>query len=530
MKIKLIALLLLLSILLSGCQSVFENEAKKLSGAPTSLPDVSLPYEAPIGNINLKQSTTVSLYLPNKDRSKLVAITQEVSLSINRHGAEDVLRLLLSHPGNDIAVPLSPDVVLSLSDYYPVEISRDVATVNLTQSALQLAPNDFFIVSQAITNTLSAFTDISYVNILVMGKQIGLDTANTLPMGTLQEQVGVNLVNLWEQIESRKVSSNESASSKRLSLSATLYFPVQSLGIIPEVRNITFPGQSSAQLITTLLNELSKGSTFLENAPIMPNLTEYLIEEPAIESLQSTSGRKIILRFSEDLYKEIINTNNSFSTIVASINYTLTTFIPNITGIEIYDGANAAIPVLSLTPLSAYIDAKEISFPEGLQRRSDFHPFLLAYVNLFFPLRPNDGSSPTVLVKVMRPIPYYETKNPSYILSLLILGPDYYYDSRTDTQSFFELPIEFSPAYIRGVSYEDRYLLIHFSSNFFKQLPQSLSVEMESLFVYSLVNSLCENPSVSGVYFFVDGMQPETFAGSIYLPGIFYPNPGIVKE
>ncbi len=527
-KLAMIAILILCAFTLSACQSAFFDDSGHQKGQPVALPKVSLPYEAPIGNVRLNQTTTVAFYLPNKDRSKLVAINQEVSLPVNRHGAEAVLRALLAHPGNETTVPLSPHTALALSDYFPVEISRDVATVNLTQSALELSSNELFIVSQAITNTLSAFTDISYVNILVMGKQIGLDTVNTLPMGTLQEQIGFNLVTQWEQIESRKVSGNEPLSKKRLSLPVTLYFPVESLGIIPEVRNTTFPGQEASQLILILLEELSKGSNFLENSPKMPDLANFLLEEPVIEALKSTSGQKIILRFSDALYKEIIDTNNQFSSIIASLNYTLTTFIPNISGLELYIGDKSTEPLLTLTPQSPYISVAEISFPEGLQRRSDFTSFLMGYATLYFPEQAKQGEASS-LVRVMRPIPYYETKDPSYLLTQLISGPQYY-DSRKDTQPFFSLPIEFSMAYIRGVSYENRTLLIHFASNFFDQLPQALSPQMEGLFVYSMVNTLCENPSIDGICFYVDALQPETFVGSLYLPGTFYPNFGLINE
>ena len=46
--------------------------------------------------------------------------------------------------------------------------------------------------------------------------------------------------------------------------------------------------------------------------------------------------------------------------------------------------------------------------------------------------------------------------------------------------------------------------------------------------IYSIVNTLCENPVVSKVRFYVAGGQPETLVGEIYLPGEFFPAPGLV--
>lgn len=528
MKKKIILLLLCCLILpvFSGCQSAVIEFSANSAGSPAPTPPAPvLGYEAPIGNIQLEQTKPIALYLPNKDRSKLVAITEEMSLPINRHGAESVIRSLLAHPGNDIAAPISPDVELRLSDYYPVEVSRDIATVNLTQSALQLSANDLYLVSQAIANTLSSFSDISYVNVLVMGKQIGLDTADTLPMGTLQERISSDLITLWEQIQSRRVLPNESAESKRLSLPVTLYFPIQSgLGIIPEVRNIAFSGQTSQQLISTLLSELAKGSAVLENAPIMPDFSTYLLTAPAIEPLQSTPGRKVSLHFSSSLYNAIIDTNNTLSTTLAALNYTLTTFLPNVVAVEVSIGDEG--PIEKLNPQSPYLSVAELTFQDGLQKRSDFTPFLLSYADLYFPHQNSDH-----LVKVVRPVPYYEAKNPSYLISQLISGPKYYDSRRFDIQGFFTAEPAFSEGDIRGISYTpERKLLVHFSSSFFNQLSQVLPSEKEHSFIYSLVNTLCENPAVYGVCFFIDDTQPPNLLHTLYLPGTFYPNTGIVSK
>jgi hypothetical protein len=47
--------------------------------------------------------------------------------------------------------------------------------------------------------------------------------------------------------------------------------------------------------------------------------------------------------------------------------------------------------------------------------------------------------------------------------------------------------------------------------------------------IYAIVNTLCESPVVSRVRFYVNGVQPETLAGVIYLPGEFLPSPGLVN-
>ena len=48
--------------------------------------------------------------------------------------------------------------------------------------------------------------------------------------------------------------------------------------------------------------------------------------------------------------------------------------------------------------------------------------------------------------------------------------------------------------------------------------------------IYAVVNSLCELPQVKRVQFLVNGQQPDTLAGTIYLPGSFLSNRDILSS
>ena len=48
--------------------------------------------------------------------------------------------------------------------------------------------------------------------------------------------------------------------------------------------------------------------------------------------------------------------------------------------------------------------------------------------------------------------------------------------------------------------------------------------------IYSLVNTLCTLPGVKRTALFVQGSQPDSLAGAIYLPGDFLPNTDMVAE
>ena len=54
--------------------------------------------------------------------------------------------------------------------------------------------------------------------------------------------------------------------------------------------------------------------------------------------------------------------------------------------------------------------------------------------------------------------------------------------------------------------------------------------EKEALLIYSLVNTVCQLPGVKRAALYVQGSQPDSLAGAIYLPGDFLPNTDMVSE
>ncbi len=510
------AVFMVACLLIAGCQPSVPVISGESGAVLSTLPPPPLEYEPPIGDAGLEYETTATLYFPRADGVRLIAQQVKVTLPAGRHGAEAVLKALLSHPGNALVSPLSKSANLLLAGANPVEVSRDVATVNLAASALQLSQQEFYTVCQAIANTLTEFSDIRYVNVLVAGAQVGLDVSNSLPMGTLQRRTGEDLDTLWEQAQAQRVLLSEDASTRRLSAAVTLYFPARmGTGILPEVRNVSFEGQTPAQLVTGLLQELSGGAKYLGNVPTLPDLTEMLTEVPIVSELPGVGGRKVTLRFSEDLNEALILSDVTRSICLASLTYTLTTFLPNVVAVETYIGGE---PIQKLEPSSVYV-RQDISFANGLQKRSDYGMFLLAYCRLHF------AAENGRLTAVNRPVPYFEAKNPRYLLLQLIEGPRPY-DTVTGLKGVF--PSGLNDKDILGIELEDDTLLVHFSDTV-RLASANLTGSAERQMIYAIVNTLCENPKVSRVRFYVAGTQPETLAGEIYLPGEFLPSPGLVN-
>ena len=155
-----------------------------------------------------------------------------------------------------------------------------------------------------------------------------------------------------------------------------------------------------------------------------------------------------------------------------------------------------------------------IGFSDGLMRRRDFSGFLLAECALYF-AGAEDG-----LKKIYRPVPFYEAYSARTLIEQLMLGPQPF-DSQSGLSAV--LPQGLRPADLLGVAYEEQTMLVNFSANL-PALCQGMEESAERALIYALTDTLCELPGVRRAALFIQGEQPETLAGGIYLPGDFLPS------
>jgi len=499
--------------LLTGCQSGVPVS----TGAVMDLPQALSLYEAPFGDAAMEYEAAATLFLPRKDGARLIAQQEKMTFPSARHGAETVVRALIRHPGNEWVDSLGKGVELTLTGNNPVEISRDVCTVNLGPSCRQLDAQDFYTLCQAIANTLTEFPDIQYVNVLAAGSQVSLDVYGTLPVGTLIRRTNEDLDAIWNQAAVSMLKAGEDASAQRLTLPMTLYFPTQGgVGILPEVRTITFNGQTPERMALGLLEAIGQGAQYISDAPAMPPLKDLLVEDPKVENLIDGGGRVATLRFESRLNEQIIACGLTRSAMLAGITYTLTTCLPELTAVKVYIGSEL---ITSVAPISQYTEQTSIPFAEGIQRRGDYSSLLLGYAKLYFV---NNGR----LRQVDRPVPCYEIRNPRYLLGQLMLGSQTY-----DSVGWLGkvLPENLSDADIMGFAVQGDTLLCHLSDNFW-QACREMSEEEERLMAYAMVNTLCAPDYIKRVRFFFGGEQKDGWSGSVYWRGEFMQNSGIVIQ
>lgn len=502
-------MLICLVFLLSGCAS---TGLPVTDGAPSvTLPPAEVSFVAPIGDAALEYTDTATLYLPSHDGISLTEVETEIHFSLVRPAAESIARALIAHAGNKAATSLGGNVRLSLYGANPVEISRDVITVNLSASALQLDRERLYIVCQAIANTLTALDGISYANVLVVDKPVGLDIGNTLPMGALARNASQDLGAVYEQLLSRRVTVGGTTSATPFSANVALYFPLQNNdGLVCEARSLSFENQRFPDMVTAILRELGAGPTDPAiGSPQLPLLADLLTATPVLEENTASGGQIVSLDFAHNLDDMLEAYGITRRQCTASLCYTLSSFFPNVSGVTL--SINGA-PVDSLMLTEEEEEASEHVF-----LRSDFSELIYDYCTLYFA----DEESQK-LIPSRRAIAYYQRTNPRVLLCELAKGPQ-----AGDSHPGL-LPVMTKNAItdttILGFALSDGVLLANFAPTF-AAIGKDLTPQDERLLAYALVNTLCMNDRVKAVCFFQSGTQFDSFTGEIYWRGLFYPLP-----
>lgn len=478
-----------------------------------TLPPAEVSFLAPIGDASLEYTAPATLYLPRHDGMGLTTVESEVSFSPTRSDAESLARALLAHAGDGNASPVGGSVRLSLYGVNPVEVSRNVATVNLAANALQLSRDALYLACQAIANTLATLPEIEWVNFLVVDRPVGLDIANTLPMGAFLATTAQDIGAAYEQLLSRRVDSGSDASLKPLTSNVTLYFPVSGMdGVVSEVRSVSFSDQVFSNMVVAILRELAQGPTGEIDSPALPLLGDLLTADPVLVNSESTGGSVIELEFAYNLDDMLEAYGLTRAQSMASLCYTLCTFFPNVSGIRVS---------INDTPVSQLQLEEDqdvsISFAENVLLRTDFSILLYDYCTLYF--ADTDGQH---LREVRRPVPYTQRMSPRTLLIELARGPKAY-DS-VDGLTAVMPAGAIQDTDILGLALSEGAMLVNFAPSF-ENVGAGMDETQERLLVYAMVNTLCAGTKADSVCFFRSGAQFDGFSGKIYWRGLFYPLP-----
>lgn len=499
---------LLCALCLTGCASVPANH---------TVPAVTLPpaqprHEAPAGDAGMSYITVRPLYLPSLDGQRLLCQYESVALSHDRHDAESLVRALLAHEGNGLVRSLGDGVRLTLYGEHPVEVAGGVCTVNLGSSALMLQEKELYAAALAIAATLCEMSDVSSVNILVADQAPGMDITLTLPLGVVKAHPGEELTVLWEQMDARRTPLGADPALMPVTAAATLYFPLaDGSGVIPETRNLTFPGQRPQQLAAGLIDALSAGAQYARGTAAMPDLNAWMIYAPQVSDLPE-GGRLVTLHFVSDLEHRLAAAHLDMSCLTASLVHTLTTFVPSVTAVRINVGATA---VTSLY----HGEHGSLLFPGGLLRRSEFFSYLMTQTTVYL-------ASGQHLKPVRRAMPIAEAVSPRALLMHLMNGPT---AQEKDAGIESVLPEGLTPQDVLGVSITGDTIVINLSLRFADKIRFE-AADYEQQLCYAMVNTLCENKGLRRAVFFFAGEMVESLGGDVYWGGEFLLSPGMNEQ
>lgn len=491
------ALLLLAGLLLGGCDGVVQERAM------SDLSGVAIEAGVPVPTQDGADETTLTatLYFLSEDGARLVPVTREITMQAGSSRAQAALMTLLEGPLEQEEGAFWPELGALRSQRF-MEISDGVATVDLPAHTRTLPQETLYAVRMAIAATLTEFTEVSYVNVLIGGREEGLDLGATLPVGTFSRPEDMQAGQRYNRLNEQRTKGSG------VTILTTLYFPsADGTMILPEVRSVSYAQIAPIEYLYTLLGELGKGTTNALACASVPAPMDYIEEMPEI--VRTEDGYLAVeLRLSAELDLALKESGLTRAVYMAMLTDTLMGFIPGVEGLKVTIDSQ---PVTGFAPEET-VDGREIVLDKTLATRGDFEGFVGTPIMLY--VMGDDGLKRTQFV-----VPQERAFDPRQrLLGLMRYAQE---------EDAFALPPGLEEKDILAVHLGEDAIAVNLSGAFARAMS-TLSHRYERAAVYAMVNTLTEGTRISRVVFFFDGAQSESLAGGLEMRGSFVRNPGMV--
>ena len=494
-----LALALALALVsLSGCVSqMTERPAQDLSQV-----EIVLDAQAPQADSYAAREETYTLYYLSEDGVRLLPVTRTVTVGDGMSRSEAALRALMDGPQEGEAGVSWPELGW-LTGERAYELSCGVATVDLPARARALTPEQLYAVRMAVTCTLTGFSEVTYVNVLVGGREEGLDLAGTLAVGALSRAENLDVASGYARLDEQRQSA-----SGGITRETTLWFPSgDGQWLLPQVRSVSYASASAVDYLYTLLEMLGEGA----DAPLdgaFPAPMKYIEEMPEIVRTEDGATLAVELRFDASLDAALAEAGLTRGVYLAALTDTLMGFIPGIDGLCVSIGGQA-VGALDEDETSR---GEALAFAQGVMTRADFAGYAGALCTLYVP---RDGA----LVKTVCTVDQRLYCSPRERLDRLMRAG--------------ALPQGLGDADVLAMETAADRVLANLSGAFADALA-ALDPMEERAAIYAMVNTLTEFAGTDGtpqrVAFFFDGSQRESLAGGVELRGELVRNPGMVEE
>jgi germination protein M len=458
--------------LLAGCASIVKEDTQK-KAYPSEL---ASNYQ----NVELtpKIEKSPALYFLNADETTLVAETRSISIEQNTKPETQVVQELLKGPTDKNLRPVGEGFSLE-----SIETMYDAVNVNLTANGVK-TDDQVFKLSLALTNTLTEFLNLDYVNVYVNGKASGYQAK---PVGALTKNQGILADEKAKQVQHTAVSAQ---------IPTVLYFLDNSEKfLVSEVRNIQY---SNDNYVSRIIDELAKGPEQMYNNRQSVDSSIHLVGAPLVHTdIDGKPTLQVDLNKTPVVFTQGFEDGEKLAR--ASIVYSILGFYPGVDRIR--------------------FTVNGFAVDNNLYAKADFKGLIGATVRLYFP-----NADSTMLMPVDRTVSQGVATSPSTIVSELINGP-----AQTDSSALW-------PAFHSGVSLQDvnsvyiagDIVVVDFNSSILAKL-KGISADEEMLMVYSIINSLTYLPDIRLVQFLVDGKRTQFLAGTMDIRDPMMKNPGLIK-
>ena len=494
------ALLAAAALLLGGCAGQLEERPM----ADLSAVQISAGVAAPQEDGADDAALDVKLYFLAEDGTTLMPVSRWIVARGGESRAEAALSALLAGPEKGESGVFWPELGAARS-VRQLEVSSGVATVDLPADARMLSQEMLYAVRLAIANTLTEFAEVSYVNVLIGGREEGFDLGGTVPVGTLTRMEDMDTGARYHRMDDQRLAG------EGMTLMTTLYFPAEGGGfVLPEVRNVRYQQLAPIEYLYTLLEEIGKGTNNPLASRDVPAPLDYIREMPEIVRTEDGAYRAIEIRFSNDLDDALAWAGLTRGVYMAMLTDTLMGFVPGVEGLKVSIGDQE---IRAIDARHAP-DGQAMEFAQTLATRSDFGGYIGTPAALYAREENGDG-----LVRVSYTLRQALADDPRERLAgLMRLG---------EGETVYALPSGLDESDILAVHVGEEVIAVNLSAKFRRQL-EMLEPNAERAAVYAMVNTLTEGMGSRRVAFFFEGKQPETLAGALEMRGTFMRNPGMV--
>lgn len=498
---RLALLLAALALLLCGCaDGVQERPMADLSQRP-----MAADKNAPAQDESERRTGTVLLYFLSESGTSLVPVPRAVTAEGGESLASAALRALLDGPYTDEAEKYGvqwPEMNASVS-VQRLERSGSVATVDLPARVRELPQEQIFFIRQAVTNTLTEFSEISYVNVLIGGREEGLDLGASVPVGTMTRTSDLDVAAQYSLLNAQRQGG---AGFTRLT---TLYLPSEDgRMLLPQVRSVTFAQNTPIEVLYTMLGELGRVSGDDLTHGGVPAPLRCLYEMPEIVRTEDGAYRAIELHFGASLDEALEKAGLTRAIYLAMLTDTLMGIVPGVDGLQVFIGEEQVAELSAeQTP-----DGTAIVLEGALATRDAFGAFIGAPCTLYA------GTDDGRLRRVRRVIAQSGQDDLRVRLVRLM--------ALSQEEDVFALPDGLVGEDVLAVASDGEKIRVNLSARFARAL-EALSAQQARVAVYAMVNTLTEGGGAQRVRFYFEGSQMEAELGGLEMRGAFARNPGM---